>query len=148
MSANYPKMPIPLAVSRDRVFSGTKRRIFQLLTDMGTSADTIWPFASQPFMRSAGPLVPDRTEEWHLGLHAVLSEVVPEERIVWRIDNEGVDGTHGFYVDTVDKKTRISHRFSATLSDTEGRLLWRRIEDVHERTIEALFDKIARVLKR
>jgi hypothetical protein len=99
-------------------------------------------------MRSAGPLTPDRTEEWHLGLHAVLSEVVPEERIVWRIDNEGVDGTHGFYVTTVDKKTRISHRFQATLSDTEGRLLWRRIEDVHERTIEALFDKIARVLKR
>jgi hypothetical protein len=141
-------MPIPLDVARERIFSGTKRRIFQLLTDMGTSADTIWPFASQPFMRSAGPLTPDRTEEWHLGLHAVLSEVVPEERIVWRIDNEGVDGTHGFYVNTVDKKTRITHRFQATLSDTEGRLLWRRIEDVHERTIEALFDKIARVLKR
>jgi hypothetical protein len=141
-------MPIPLNVARERVFSGTKRRIFQLLTDMGTSGDAIWPFASQPFMRSAGPLVPERTEEWHIGLHAMLSEVVPEERIVWRIDNEGVDGTHGFYVDTVDKKTRITHRVQANLSDTEGRLLWRRIEDVHERTIEALFDKIARVLRR
>jgi len=141
-------MPIPLNVARERVFSGTKRRIFQLLTDMGTSGDAIWPFASQPFMRSAGPLVPERTEEWHIGIHAMLSEVVPEERIVWRIDNEGVDGTHGFYVDTVEKKTRITHRVQANLSDTEGRLLWRRIEDVHERTIEALFDKIARVLRR
>ena len=141
-------MPIPLHESRERIFSGTKRRIFQLLTDMGTSADTIWPTASQPFMRTPGPLTVGKTEEWHLGLHAVLDEVVPEERILWRIDNEGVDGTHGFFVDTVEKKTRVAHRFEGTLSDTEGRLLWRRIQDVHERTIEALFDKIARVLKR
>ena len=141
-------MPIPLKVERERTFSGTKRRIYQLLTDMGTSADAIWPFASQPFMRSSGPLEPNKTEEWHLGLHAVLVEAVPEERIVWRIDNEGVDGVHGFYVESVDKKTRVIHRVEATLSDTEGRLLWRRIEDQHERTIEALFDKIARVLRR
>jgi hypothetical protein len=141
-------MPIPLRVARERVFSGTKRRIFQLLTDMGTSADAVWPFASQPFMRTPGPLDTDRTEEWHIGLHARLSEVVPEERIVWRIDNEGVDGTHGFYIDSVEKKTRVTHRVEATLSDMEGRLLWRRIEDLHERTIEALFDKMARVLKR
>jgi hypothetical protein len=141
-------MSIPLSVSRERVFSGTKRRIYQLLTDMGTSADAIWPFASQPFMRSAGPLDPGRTEEWHLGIHAVLAEAVPEERIVWRIDNEGVDGTHGFYLNSIDRKTRLVHRVEATLSATEGRLLWRRIEDQHERTIEALFDKLARVLKR
>jgi hypothetical protein len=141
-------MPIPLDVARERVFSGTKRRIFQLLSDMGTSSDAIWPFASQPFMRTPGPLDPGRTEEWHIGLHSVLSEVVHEERIVWNIDNEGVQGTHGFYVDSVEKKTRVVHRVQATLSDTEGRLLWRRIEDVHERTIEALFDKMTRVLKR
>jgi hypothetical protein len=141
-------MPIPLAVAYERVFSGTRRRIFQLLSDMGTSADAIWPFASQPFMRTAGPLDPGRTEEWHLGLHAMLEEVVPEERIVWRIDNEGVDGTHGFYLDSIERKTRLVHRVQATLSDTEGRLLWRRIEDAHERTIEALFDKLSRVLKR
>ena len=141
-------MPIPLSVVRERVFSGTKRRIYQLLSDMGTSADTIWPFASQPFMRTPGPLDPGRTEEWHLGLHAVLAEFVPEERIVWRIDNEGVDGTHGFFLESVERKTRLLHRVEATLSDTEGRLLWRRVEDAHERTIEALFDKLARVLKR
>jgi hypothetical protein len=34
------------------------------------------------------------------------------------------------------------------LSDTEGRLLWRRLEDVNARSMEALFDKIERVLKR
>ncbi|MBV9104190.1 MAG: hypothetical protein JO060_11425 [Candidatus Eremiobacteraeota bacterium] len=141
-------MPIPLSVSHERVFSGTRRRIYQLLSDMGTSADAIWPFASQPFMRTPGPLDPGRTEEWHMGLHAFLSEAVPEERIVWRIDNEGVDGTHGFYLNSIDRKTRLVHRITATLSDTEGRLLWRRIEDAHERTIEALFDKLGRVLRR
>jgi hypothetical protein len=115
-------MPIALNVARERVFSGTKRRIFQLLTDMGTSADAVWPYASQPFMRTPGPLTEGRTEEWHSGLHAVLAEVVPEERIVWRIDNEGVDGTHGFYLDSVDKKTRIvRHRGPHALAPYRGR---------------------------
>ncbi len=141
-------MPIPLLEKRARVFSGTKRRIFQLLVDMGTSNDIIWPFASQPFMRSPGPLLPGKTEEWHNGFHAVLAEVVPEERIVWQIQNDGFEGTHGFYVSVDGKKTTLEHRIEATLTDTEGRLLWRRLEDSNERSIEALFDKIARVLKR
>lgn len=142
-------MPIPLHYERSRTFSGTRRRIFQLLVDMGTSNDVIWPFAAQPFMRSPGPLVPGKTEEWHQGFHAVLEDVVPEDRIVWRVQNEGFDGTHGFYIGGSDaKKTTLTHRIEATLSDTEGRLLWRRLEDAEERAIEALFDKIARVLKR
>lgn len=141
-------MPIPLLEKRTRVFSGTKRRIFQLLVDMGTSNDIIWPFASQPFMRSPGPLLPGKTEEWHNGFHAVLAEVAPEERIVWQIQNDGFEGTHGFFVAADGKKTTVEHRIEATLSDTEGRLLWRRLEDSNERSIEALFDKIARVLKR
>ena len=65
-------MPIPLHEVRERTFSGTRRRIFQLFVDMGTSNDIIWPFAAQPFMRSPGPMVPGRTEEWHNGFHAVL----------------------------------------------------------------------------
>lgn len=141
-------MAIPLHDSRKRTFSGTRRRIFQLLVDMGTSNDVIWPFPAQPFMRSPGPLLPGKTEEWHNGFHAVLDEVVPEERIVWRIQNDGVDGTHGFYLAGEGKQTTLEHRVEGTLSDTEGRLLWRRLEDANERSIEALFDKIARVLKR
>ncbi|MGB8205238.1 MAG: hypothetical protein WCE83_11225 [Candidatus Baltobacteraceae bacterium] len=141
-------MPIPLHVEHQRSFSGTRRRIYHLLADMGTSADAIWPFASQPFMRTPGPLEPGKTEEWHSGVNAVLDEVLPEERIVWRFRNEGFDGTHGFYLESDAKRTRLVHRIDATLSDTEGRLFWRRLEDVHGRTIEALFDKLERVLKR
>ena len=141
-------MPIPLSVKYERVLPGTRRRIYQLLVEMGTSADAIWPFASQPFMRSSGPLEPGRTEEWHGGIHAVLAETEPETSIVWKVLNDGVDGTHGFYLSDEGKKTKLEHRFEATLSDSEGRMLWRRIEDQHERTIDALFDKIARVLKR
>ena len=85
-----PAMPIELHELRSRSFHGTKRRIYHLLEEMGTSGDQIWPFASQPFMRSPGPLVPGRTEEWHLGIHGVLEEAVPEERIVWRFRNEGL----------------------------------------------------------
>src|SRR5271154_5370334 len=108
-------MPIPLDVSFERTFSGTPKRIYQLLTEMGTSGDAIWPFASQPFMRSAGPLVPGHTEEWHLGLHAVLESVEPEKSIIWRIDNEGVDGTHGFTISQDGKKTTVTHRVVAQL---------------------------------
>jgi hypothetical protein len=142
-------MAAPLTVVRERTFNGTKRRIFQLLSDMGTSNDSVWPFASQPFMRSPGPLTPGRTEEWHIGFHSILEEVVPEERIVWRIQNEGVTGTHGFYVGGEEaKKTTVIHRIDAELSEPEGRMFWRRVEDAYERSTEGLFDKIARVLKR
>jgi hypothetical protein len=141
-------MPIPLEIVHERSFSGTRRRIFNLLAEMGTSGDAIWPFASQPFMRTAGPLTPGRTEEWHSGVHAVLAEVVPEERIVWQIDNEGFEGTHGFYLSSAGKKVHIVHRIDATLSDTEGRLFWKRFDDVHARTMQALYDKLERVLKR
>ena len=141
-------MPIPLFVEHQRSFGGTRRRIFQLLSEMGTSADAIWPFASQPFMRSPGPLDPGRTEEWHSGVHAVLDEVVPEEKIVWRFKNDGFDGTHGFYLEPDAKKTRLVHRIQATLSDTDGRLFWRRLEDANTRAMDALFDKMERVLKR
>ncbi len=141
-------MAIPLFVEHKRSFGGTRRRIFQLLSEMGTSADAIWPFASQPFMRSPGPLDPGRTEEWHSGVHAVLEEVVPEEKIVWRFKNDGFDGTHGFYLEPDAKKTRLVHRIEATLSDTDGRLFWRRLEDANTRAMDALFDKMERVLKR
>ncbi len=142
------RMPSPLKVVHARSFSGTRRRIYQLLAEMGTSADAIWPFASQPFMRSAGPLTPGKTEEWHSGVHAVLDDVEPEERIVWRFQNDGFDGTHGFYLENDAKKTKLVHRIEATLDDTDGRLFWRRLEDVNTRTMEALFDKLERVLKR
>jgi hypothetical protein len=141
-------MPIPIDVVYERSFPGTRRRIYQLLAEMGTSADAIWPFASQPFMRSPGPLTLGRTEEWHSGVHALLEQAVPEDRIVWRFQNEGVDGVHGFYLSQDEKKTKLTHRTQATLSDTEGRLFWRRLEDAHGRSMEALFAKLERVLKR
>jgi hypothetical protein len=141
-------MPIELHEVRSRSFHGTKRRIYHLLEGMGTSGDQIWPFASQPFMRSPGPLTPGRTEEWHLGMNAILEEAVPEERIVWRFRNEGLDGTHGFHLSSEGKETVLAYHVDATLSDTDGRLLWRRFEDQFERSTEALFDKLARVLKR
>ena len=141
-------MSVPIDVEYARTFSGTPRRIFQLLAEMGTSGDAIWPFAAQPFMRTSGPLVTGTTEEWHLGLHAVLAECVPEERIVWRIDNDGIDGTHGFFLHADGKKTTVTHRLVAELSDGEGRMLWKRLADAHERAIDGIFDKLARVLKR
>jgi hypothetical protein len=141
-------MPTPIDVTHERTFSGTTRRIYQLLSELGTSQDAIWPFAAQPFMRSAGPLSPGVTEEWHLGIHAILDEAENEQSIVWRIDNEGIVGTHGFFLEAQGRRVVVRHRMLATLDDTQGRLLWRRLEENHERAITGLFDKLARVLKR
>ena len=141
-------MPISALAKRQRTFTGTKRRLYHLLEVMGTSNDQIWPFAAQPFMRSPGPLTPERTEEWHLGIHAMLQEAVLEERIVWRFLNEGIEGVHGFYLSTEGKQVTLEVRVDASLSEPEGRMVWRRLEDGYERSSEALFDKIARVLKR
>ncbi len=141
-------MPTPIDVTYERTFSGTTRRIYELLAEMGTSGDRVWPFASQPFMRSPGPLTPGVTEEWHIGLHGVLADVEPEKRIVWRIDTEGVDGTHAFTLESEGRRVTVRHQLKATLDDVQGRLLWRRLEEQHERSIEGLFDKLARVLKR
>jgi len=142
------RMPTPIDVTYERTFSGTTRRIYQLLAEMGTSQDAIWPFASQPFMRSSGPLTPGVTEEWHLGIHAILDEAENEQRIVWRIDNEGIVGTHGFFLEAQGRRVVLRHRTTATLDDAQGRLFWRRLEDAQERAITGLFDKLARVLKR
>ena len=141
-------MPTPIDVRYERAFSGTTRRIYELLTELGTSQDRIWPFAAQPFVRSAGPLTPGTTEEWHLGLHSVLQDVEPEKQIVWRIDTEGVEGTHTFELNAEGRRVTVRHRLTATLDDIQGRLLWRRLEEQHERAIEGLFDKLGRVLKR
>jgi len=142
-------MPIPLDVSYSRTVNGTPKRIFQLLSEMGTSGDAIWPFAAQPFMRTSGPLTIGTTEEWHLGFHALLDSVETEKSIVWRmIEVDGFDGTHGFYLAQDGKKVTVTHRIVATLSDLEGRMFWKRVQDAHERAIDGLFDKLTRVLKR
>lgn len=141
-------MSNPLEVINERALSGTPRRIFQLLTEMGTSADAVWPFASQPFIRSAGPLTPGTTEEWHLGLHAILEGVEPEKRITWRFDTDGIEGVHEFTLEQDGRRVMLRHRISGTLSDPQGRLLWRRLQEQHDRAIAGLFDKLTRVLKR
>src|SRR5947209_20104280 len=102
-------MPTPIEVVYERTFNGTSRRIFELLSDLGTSQDRVWPFASQPFMRSAGPLTPGTTEEWHLGRRSVLQDVEPEKRIVWPIDTEGVDGTPAFELEADGRKVTVQH---------------------------------------
>ena len=141
-------MPQPIEVVSERSFSGTPRRIYQLLSDLGTSQDVLWPFPAQPFMRTAGPLEPERTEEWHGPFHAVLESAEPERAIVWRIVTEGIEGTHRFDLVPNAKRVTVRHRIAATLADDERRMLWRRYEETHERAIAGLFDKLARVLKR
>ncbi len=94
-------MPIELHEQRSRSFHGTKRRIYHLLGRdgyVGRSDLAVCVAAVHAFARAARS--PGRTEEWHLGIHGILEEAVAEERIVWRFQNDGFDGTHGFHLST------------------------------------------------
>ena len=142
-------MPIELHELRSRSFHGTKRRIYHLLEEMGTSGDQIWPFASQPFMRSPGPLTAGRTEEWHLGYATPFSRrLYPKSASSGDFETKASMARTASISRREGKETLLEYRVDAMLSDTDGRLLWRRFEDQFERSTEALFDKLARVLKR
>ncbi len=140
-------MASQIDVARSHAFTGSPKRIYQLLCDLGSSADAVWPFASQPFMRTAGPLEVGKSEEWHGGVHGILAELEPETKIVWRFLNDGIDGTHGFYLAVVGKKTEVTHRVTASL-DRNGEALWKRLADANERQVDGIFEKMTRVLKR
>jgi hypothetical protein len=140
-------MASQIDVERSHAFNGSPKRIYQLLCDLGSSADAVWPFASQPFMRTAGPLEVGKSEEWHGGVHGILAELEPETKIVWRFLNDGIDGTHGFYLAVVGKKTQVTHRVTAVL-DRNGEALWKRLADANERQVDGIFEKMTRVLKR
>ncbi|HVA38442.1 MAG TPA: SRPBCC family protein [Candidatus Dormibacteraeota bacterium] len=138
-----------LRVVHAREVKAAPRRAFELIADLGTSADKIWPFKSQPFQRTAGPLEAGKSEEWHGPFHARLERLEPNAALVWRFLTEGFDGTHGFYLSELGEKlTRVEHRLEAELVSPEGEQLWRRAEDLHERAITGVLDLLAKVAAR
>ena len=79
----------------------------------------------------------------------MLAEVVPEERIVWRILNDGVNGTHGYYLtvngerdDAQVPHRGYAHRYRWALAVAPPRRFVRAFND------GALRQGCARVLKR
>lgn len=138
-----------LSVVHAKEVKSTPRRAFELIADLGTSADKIWPFKSQPFQRTAGPLEEGKSEEWHGPFHAQLQRLEPPGALVWRMLTDGVHGTHGFYlVEKGERLTLVEHRLEADLETPEAEMLWRRTEDAHERSITGLLDKLAKVAAR
>jgi|GEM_PF-421910 len=149
LCAKPPAMGKPLRIVRSRDIKATSRRAFELIADLGTSADKIWPFKSQPFQRTAGPLEVGKSEEWHGPFHARLERLEPPKELVWRLLTDGFIGTHGFYLsDKGEKLTHVEHRLEVELETPEAEQLWRRAEDAHERSIAGLFDLLAKVAAR
>ncbi|TAM57800.1 hypothetical protein EPN52_12380 [bacterium] len=142
-------MSKPLRVVHSKEIKSTPRRAFELIADLGTSADKIWPFRAQPFQRTAGPLEEGKSEEWHGPFHARLERLEPPSALVWSVLTEGIRGRHGFYLTELgEKKTLVEHRLEAELETTEAEMLWRRAEDAHDRSIAGLLDKLAKVAAR
>ncbi|MDE2572780.1 MAG: hypothetical protein KGM44_09710 [bacterium] len=138
-----------LRVVRSREIKATPRRAFELIADLGTSADKIWPFKSQPFQRTAGPLEAGKSEEWHGPFHARLERFEPPQALVWRLLTAGFDGTHGFYLsERAERLTLVEHRLEVQLQTPDAESLWRRAEDAHERSFDGLLDLLAKVVAR
>ncbi|MCA9569873.1 MAG: hypothetical protein KC656_18640 [Myxococcales bacterium] len=126
----------------ERVVQLPIERVFEELEAMGTPADRIWPDASMPFVRTAGPLEIGRTEESHGFVRARLDVLDPGSRLVWRADQRALAGTHGFEVVAEGPHTRVRHVLDVDLAWWMVPLWRARIGDLHARILEALLDRL------
>ena len=128
----------------ERLLLMDAKSVFQLLENMGTENDRIWPSQQIPFRRTRGEMKIGFTKESHGIIKAVLSEYKKNDRIVWSADLPSLKGTHGFYLEAIgENETKITHFLSAMLSWWFWPLWYLKIEKIHNRIIEGIFDKIS-----
>ncbi len=104
-------------VEHHRVVERSVGDVFASLAALGTPGDTLWPAPSMPFVRSEGPLEVGVTKERHGIIRAVLDDLAPNQRIIWRATVSFLEGTHGFRVRELSStSTRVSHELDVDLS--------------------------------
>lgn len=67
-----------------RLIARPASEVFSVLEAVGTEDDRIWPAPSVPFERTPGPLRVGETRERHGIIRAVLDELDPDRKLVWR----------------------------------------------------------------
>ncbi len=129
-----------------RAVSSPAEEVFSSLAALGTSYDAIWPAPSMPFERTPGPLAVGETRESHGIIRAVLDELDPGRSLLWRAEQPFLKGTHGFEVTPSAVGCQVEHVLDAHLSWWFAPV-WRfKVEAVHDRIIERLFDRIESVV--
>ena len=119
-------------------------QVFADLAALGTAQDRIWPAPRMPFRRTEGPLRVGLTREQHGIIRAVLDGYRENASIVWRVDLSSLKGTHAFEVRGLDDgSTLVRHEVRARLAWWFAPAWWLSIARLHDRIIEALFDRLA-----
>lgn len=125
-----------------RLIARPASEVFAALAAVGTEGDQLWPVPSMPFERTPGPLRVGTTKERHGIIRAVLDELEPNRKLVWRADQPFIWGTHGFEITEVDQGCHVSHVL-------EGHVAWwfapvwaLKVRAIHDRILERLLDRL------
>jgi len=116
--------------------------VFDSLAELGTSTDSLWPAPSMPFERTPGPLTVGVTYESHGIIRAVLDELDPGRRLVWRADQSFLKGTHGFQVTPTATGCELEHVLEADLAWWFAPVWRLKVRAIHDRIVERLLDRV------
>ena len=136
--------PLTVLNAHERRLSRPLAEVFADLAALGTAQDRIWPEPRMPFRRSDGPMRVGVTRERHGFVRAVLDRYRENECIVWRTELSYLRGTHAFEVRGLDDGgTLVRHEVRARLAWWFAPSWWLTITRLHDRVVEALFDRLA-----
>jgi len=123
-----------------RAISRPGYEVFRALEHVGTEGDDLWPAPTIPFQRTPGPLVVGETRERHGIIRAVLSELEPGRKLVWRADLPFLEGTHGFEVTETASGCEVAHVLEADLAWWFVPIWFLKVRSIHDWILERLFD--------
>jgi len=116
--------------------------VFDSLARLGTPDDSLWPAPSMPFQRTPGPLAVGVTRESHGIIRAVLDELDPGHKLVWRADQAFLKGTHGFQVTSTLTGCEVEHVLDADLAWWFVPVWGLKVRALHDRIVERLLDRV------
>ncbi len=128
-----------------RLIERPASEVFGALEALGTGDDTIWPAPSLPFERTPGPLRIGETRERHGIIRAVLDELHPDRRLVWRADQPFIKGTHGFEITETATGCHVVHVLDADLAWWFVPVWILKVRAVHDRILERLLRRLGTV---
>lgn len=125
-----------------RLIARPASEVFRELATLGTAEDRIWPAPSMPFERTPGPLRVGVTRERHGIIRAVLEEVVPNRKLVWRADQRFMKGTHGFEIIETPAGCRAVHVLDGDLAWWFVPVWMLKVQRIHDRILERLLERL------
>jgi hypothetical protein len=130
--------------THERLVRRPLREVFGDLEALGTAADRIWPEPGMPFRRTTGSMAVGVTSERHGVIRALLEAYEPNRRIVWRVEQPFLRGTHRFEVHELEPGLTLArHQIQARLAWWFVPLWHCWVRRVHDRILESLLDRLA-----